>query len=101
MQLRKLAEAAQHVPARLAVLQLHDIFGLSDWSSSPECVACLTEPKDTILLPCRHLCVCHNCFDHLTLDTCPICRAPFQSYLRFDVEQADGGDGSDRAAGGS
>ena len=76
-----------------AVMQLHDIFGLSDWSSAPECVACLTEPKDTILLPCRHLCVCHHCFDHLTLDTCPVCRAPFQSYLRFNVDQNDVGDG--------
>ena len=76
-----------------AVMQLHDIFGLSDWSSAPECVACLTEPKDTILLPCRHLCVCHHCFDHLTLDTCPVCRAPFQSYLRFDVDQNDVCDG--------
>lgn len=77
-----------------AVMQLHDIFGLSDWSSAPECVACLTEPKDTILLPCRHLCVCHHCFDHLTLDTCPVCRAPFQSYLRFDVHQNDVVDGA-------
>jgi len=72
-----------------AVLQLHDIFGLEDWGNAPECVACLTEPKDTILLPCRHLCVCHHCFDHLTLDKCPVCRAPFQSYLRFNVDDVE------------
>ena len=60
-----------------------DIFGVSDYTTSPECVACLTEPRDTILLPCRHLCVCSSCFELLTLDRCPVCRAPFQSYLRF------------------
>ena len=55
---------------------------------------CLTplRPKDTILLPCRHLCVCHQCFDHLTLDKCPVCRAPFQSYLRFNVDDVAVGD---------
>ena len=60
-----------------------DIFGVSDYTSSPECIACLTDPRDTILLPCRHLCVCSDCFDRLTLDRCPVCRAPFTSYLRF------------------
>ena len=60
-----------------------DIFGVSDYTTSPECIACLTDPRDTILLPCRHLCVCKDCFERLTLDRCPVCRAPFDSYLRF------------------
>ena len=56
----------------------------------------MSEPKDTILLPCRHLCVCHSCFDQLTArapgehDKCPVCRARFTSYLRFDAEEGSG-----------
>ena len=65
--------------------QVMDIFGVSDYTTSPECIACLTDPRDTILLPCRHLCVCASCFDHLTLDRCPVCRAAFFSYLRIDA----------------
>eukprot|EP00903_Cladosiphon_okamuranus_P015560 g14365.t1 len=44
-----------------------------------ECVICLTEPKDTLLLPCRHLCVCTECFRHV--DKCPVCRSAFDNYI--------------------
>lgn len=44
-----------------------------------ECVICLTEPKDTLLLPCRHLCVCSECFRHV--DKCPVCRSAFDNYI--------------------
>ncbi|KAL1523193.1 hypothetical protein AB1Y20_018146 [Prymnesium parvum] len=74
---------SQLVMTPQTTVQVMDIFGVSDYVSSPECIACLTEPRDTILLPCRHLCVCSDCFERLTLDRCPVCRAPFQSYLRF------------------
>lgn len=76
------------------VLELQDVFGLNDYANSPECVACMTEPKDTILLPCRHLCVCRTCFNHLTLDKCPVCRAPFTSYLRFDAAATGADEGA-------
>ncbi len=57
-----------------------------------ECVICLTEKKQIFLLPCRsvetlghpphffrHMCVCRGCFIHI--DKCPVCRAPFSTYV--------------------
>ena len=38
------------------------------------CVICLTATKATLLLPCRHLCVCRACSQHRSLDKCPVCR---------------------------
>lgn len=48
-----------------------------------ECVVCLTDPKEVLLLPCRHLCVCYSCFAFV--DKCPVCRAFFEEYLRIEI----------------
>jgi hypothetical protein len=45
------------------------------------CVVCFDAPKDHIIVPCFHLCVCEACANLLTqMDkpTCPICRAAIQ-----------------------
>lgn len=41
--------------------------------SVTKCVACLTEDKSTILMPCSHLCMCTQCAERVQV--CPICRA--------------------------
>lgn len=40
------------------------------------CVVCLSNPKDTTILPCRHMCLCADCAGQLRTATnkCPICR---------------------------
>ncbi|CAJ1018389.1 Zinc finger, C3HC4 type (RING finger)/Prokaryotic RING finger family 4, putative [Leishmania lindenbergi] len=40
------------------------------------CVICLTNQKDTTILPCRHMCLCNTCAAHLRLSNnrCPLCR---------------------------
>ena len=48
-----------------------------------ECVICLSEPRDTAVLPCRHLCLCAACAQQLTFQSnkCPVCRGPCLSLL--------------------
>ena len=50
-----------------------------------ECVICMNETRNTIILPCRHLCLCHMCSDGLRFQAsnCPICRAPFRALLQL------------------
>ena len=38
------------------------------------CVVCRTNPREIILLPCGHVCLCEDCADDINND-CPICRA--------------------------
>lgn len=51
------------------------------------CVICMLEPRDTALLPCRHLCLCSGCADVVRLrsQACPICRETIKSLLSIDA----------------
>ncbi len=48
------------------------------------CIICLDAPKDTILQPCSHLCVCGGCAAALKARAdgglCPVCRAAVASH---------------------
>uniref|UniRef100_A0A3Q3DHR2 E3 ubiquitin-protein ligase n=1 Tax=Hippocampus comes TaxID=109280 RepID=A0A3Q3DHR2_HIPCM len=52
--------------------------------NSAECVVCLSDVRDTLILPCRHLCLCNACADTLRYQAncCPICRL-FRALLQI------------------
>lgn len=54
-----------------------------------ECVICMCDVRDTLILPCRHLCLCNSCADSLRYqaNNCPICRAPFRALLQIKALQ--------------
>ena len=58
-----------------------------------DCVICMSERRDTMVLPCRHLCLCKDCSKALRTQThkCPICRIDIVSFLTLD--KAGGGEG--------
>lgn len=47
------------------IYKLSEAYGLNstrtDESGSVECVICLTNPKDTLTLPCKHVSMCNAC----------------------------------------
>ncbi|XP_046744537.1 probable E3 ubiquitin-protein ligase MGRN1 isoform X1 [Diprion similis] len=57
--------------------------------SGSECVICMCDVRDTLILPCRHLCLCNGCADSLRYqaNNCPICRAPFRALLQIKALQ--------------
>jgi hypothetical protein len=52
-----------------------------------ECVICMSAPRDTTVLPCRHMCMCQPCAAALRTQTnkCPICRDPMESLLHIKL----------------
>jgi hypothetical protein len=47
-----------------------------------QCVLCLDAPKDHIIVPCGHQCVCEACAEKLKKarnPLCPFCRAPINA----------------------
>ncbi|XP_052071331.1 probable E3 ubiquitin-protein ligase MGRN1 [Mytilus californianus] len=53
--------------------------------SGAECVICMSDMRDTLILPCRHLCLCSACAESLRYQAsnCPICRSPFRALLQI------------------
>ncbi|WCJ41035.1 RING/U-box superfamily protein [Euphorbia peplus] len=79
--------------------ELQEIYGIGNSvvesdenDSGKECVICLSEPRDTTVLPCRHMCMCSSCAKVLRCQTnrCPICRQLVERLLEIKVK--DGAD---------
>jgi hypothetical protein len=53
--------------------------------SGAECVICMSDMRDTLILPCRHLCLCSACAESLRYQAsmCPICRVKFRALLQI------------------
>ncbi|CAN6346961.1 unnamed protein product [Urochloa humidicola] len=82
--------------------ELQEIFGLVNSTEEDvadadaddpgkECVICLTEPRDTAVMPCRHLCLCSECAKTLRFQSnkCPICRQPVEKLMEIKVRSPE------------
>lgn len=87
------------------VYLLQDVFGIENREANSErdfeCSICKDNESDTVLLPCRHLCICGNCNDSflhnvsglrhipyrclLQVKECPFCRSPVKALLTLDA----------------
>ncbi|CAI9762169.1 unnamed protein product [Fraxinus pennsylvanica] len=74
--------------------ELRELYGIGNLShgnndndSGRNCVICMTEPKDTAILPCRHMCLCSDCAKTLRLQSnrCPICRELIEELLEIKI----------------
>ncbi len=77
-----------------SVFSLEEFYGTEskkeneEEEGSKECVVCYTELANTIVLPCRHLCLCSKCAQIVRMQTskCPICRTAVKTFINFKVE---------------
>ena len=62
---------------------VQEIYGVES-SQGGECVVCMSEPRNVVVLPCRHMCLCSLCADIYRIKTnkCPICRGPSRSFIK-------------------
>ncbi|KAI8464108.1 MAG: zinc finger, C3HC4 type-domain-containing protein [Monoraphidium minutum] len=70
-----------------------------------ECVICMSSGRDTMVLPCRHMCMCQECAAALKTKTnkCPICRNEIASLLHIKIRRkpsSKAGRSGDGSAGG-
>ncbi|XP_063448066.1 mitochondrial E3 ubiquitin protein ligase 1-like [Mytilus trossulus] len=77
--IERMAQEAEN--ARMAARAAANNREPSNNSDSQECVICLSNPREVILLNCGHICVCIDCVQALPQPMkCPVCR---QNVVRF------------------
>ncbi|CAD5211326.1 unnamed protein product [Bursaphelenchus okinawaensis] len=70
---------------------MQEVFGIenreTDRDRAFECVVCRDNLSDTLLLPCRHLCICNQCDSDFLCNVkeCPICRTPVKALLTLNA----------------
>lgn len=76
-QVQTVEEDRQRLQQRFEVVQ-------EERDEQRKCKLCLDRIMDSILLPCKHLALCHTCCSDITKrkQDCPICRKPVQRHMR-------------------
>eukprot|EP00933_Yihiella_yeosuensis_P020290 TRINITY_DN16294_c1_g1_i1.p1 TRINITY_DN16294_c1_g1~~TRINITY_DN16294_c1_g1_i1.p1 ORF type:complete len:333 (+),score=44.87 TRINITY_DN16294_c1_g1_i1:168-1166(+) len=101
----KASQPEAHLLCQKVVFQgqrytLQEVYGLADLKEDEGnaethgelCVICLSDPRTTAVLPCRHLCCCEECARVLSYgsqtrgDQCPICRSKITGVQVFKVK---------------
>ncbi|CAD8063690.1 unnamed protein product [Paramecium sonneborni] len=80
--------------------EIHELYGVKNTPFNPEwnpntiedkeCVICFYNMINTVLLPCRHMCTCSTCADHILMSQkvkqCPLCRIEIDNYLTLEIK---------------
>jgi hypothetical protein len=48
-----------------------------------ECIVCMERERDTVLIPCGHVALCHACTAGMT--TCPVCMGPIADVIHLEL----------------
>ncbi|CAI2374679.1 unnamed protein product [Moneuplotes crassus] len=78
------------------MFDLGEIFGIEGGTANlindtnKLCVICFTNDKDTVVLPCRHMCLCMECSQIVRRQSnnCPICRTKVSTFIQIKDENA-------------
>lgn len=91
----ELEEVMREVNKAAAVFDQGPLAGRArDYAPAAECVVCRHTVPDTLTLPCRHMCMCQDCFNTLsqnqirnqTACECPICRQTVVASLCINIQ---------------
>jgi len=68
---------------------IHEMFGLENEKNEGgrECIICMSDSRDTVMLPCRHMCLCNKCAEELRHQSnmCPLCRSKIKHMVEIKI----------------
>lgn len=56
------------------------------------CSVCQVSPVTRVIIPCRHVCLCTQCFEKV--ETCPICRGHIAYYFKTRQDPTSSSNGT-------
>ncbi|KAK2198090.1 bifunctional Zinc finger [Babesia duncani] len=69
----------------IAPQESRDMFGMGD-EVDEDCLICIANKMDTVLLPCGHSSFCSTCLAALRNEKCPVCRSEFESFVKLPLK---------------
>lgn len=98
----KLIIYGQKIQLGSRIFEMKEIYGIeklkelevdpvNNFLSGRECVICLSAERNTVVLPCRHMCLCNMCTHIVRLHNtkCPICRQNVIGFLQMSVDERE------------
>ena len=66
----------------IGVYETAEVYGMEKLEDNSDCVICLSNKRNTMVMPCKHICLCNECADVLSNNKsdCPICRIRIQEF---------------------
>ncbi len=71
-QIKRKWSASQEVPPSQAKPAVDDNASSDEDDNGGSCVVCMDKKVDSLILPCKHLCLCGDCGE--LVKECPVCR---------------------------
>ena len=75
MELREASQLNKWTEEITKLRQASNVVINNEDTEQRRCVICHDREKSVILMPCRHLCLCIECSNNISVETCPKCRA--------------------------
>lgn len=72
--------------SQTSVCNLEDIYGGGE--GGQECIVCMSDKANTMVKPCKHLCLCQECSKVIKDKTnaCPICRKKMTELVTIAID---------------
>ena len=85
MNLMELQALNVQLHTTLATVARRELALREEEKKEKECIFCMDKPKNIMLKPCNHVCMCEGCSKNLVTKKCPICNQAFHTMERLYI----------------
>ncbi len=69
----------------LAIVGRRELVLREEEKKERECIFCMVKPKNIVLKPCNHICMCEDCSKKIMMKKCPICNLEYSTMEKLYI----------------